>query len=366
MRNELIALLLVVMALLGVGVITVYSVNAVRPGGEEIFVRHCIHLALGLACMVVATRMDYHVYSGKYVFRGIALITLALLVFVLVSGEEVRGAKRWIRLAGFQFQPSELAKLAVVMFLALKLTENQAQVKSFFRGFLPPLAIAMGFAALIAMEPDLGVPIVIVATAFIMMFVAGVRLRYLVASVAPVLAGVGVLVVAYPYRLRRLVAWLDPWEFAKTTGFHLIQSLAAFGRGSITGVGPGAGEQKLFYLPDAHTDFIFAAWGEEMGLVGTLFVVLLFAALVVLGIRIAAFAPDLFGSLLATGIVSLITCQAMFNIAVAIGLLPTKGLPLPFVSCGGTSTLAFLTLAGILVNIGRQAEAPERRLMPAY
>ena len=366
MEREATVMLIAVLALLAMGVLTVYSVSAVKPGGADMFRHHVAYVCLGLGTMAIASRFNYHWFQKRYVFRSMMVVTFVLLAAVLIWGDPVRGARRWIRIAGFQFQPSELAKVAVAVFLALKLSVNQKSIKTFWRGFVPPLLAALIFAALILAEPDLGVPIVILATTFTMMFVAGVRLRYMAASAAPVLGGILFLVVAYPYRIERVVAWLDPWAYSKTKGFHLIQSLAAFARGSLWGVGPGAGEQKLQYLPDAHTDFIYAVIGEEMGLAGTLGTMALFFVLMLMAMRVAKCAPDLFGSLLAVGIVGLITFQALFNVAVTTGLLPTKGLPLPFISCGGTAIVVFLSLVGILLNIASQAEEPERQLVPAF
>lgn len=366
MKREMTLVLVVVMMLLGVGILTVYSVSAVQPGGMRIFRTHLAAVLIGLAGMYLTAHLDYHFFRNQKIFHLVAVITLALLVYVLLFGSEIRGARRWIHLLTFQFQPSELAKFTVVVFLAIKLAENQEHIHTFWRGFLPPLLIACTFAGLIVLEPDLGVPAVIVMTAYIMMFVAGVRLRYLLASAAPVLAGGAGLIAMYPHRVARIVAFIDPFRYRETIGFHLIQSLAAYARGAIWGVGPGAGQQKLFYLPDAHTDFIFAAYAEEMGLVGTLSVLTMFFVLMMVSVHIARCARDLFGSLLATGIISLITLQALFNMAVTMGLVPTKGLPLPFVSYGGTASMVFLTMVGILLNIGKQAEEPHGHLMPAY
>ena len=366
MRREIIQLLMIVAALLCIGSLMVFSVGSVRPGGDSLFKHHVAAVLIGAFCMFVASHMDYHFYKGHQFFRTFALVTLTLLVYVLVLGEEVRGARRWVRILTFQFQPSELAKVAVIMILALKMSENREHIRSFFRGFVPSVAIACFFAGLIVLEPDLGVPLVIMATAFAMMFVAGVRTRYLVGSIAPVGLAVAGLIKMYPYRVERFFAFLDPYKFRDGVGFHLIQSLAAFARGAVWGLGPGAGQQKLSYLPDAHTDFIFAVLGEELGLVGTLVVVVLFVLLLRSILRIAQRAPDRFGALLASGIAALIGFQAALNIAVTIGLLPTKGLPLPFVSYGGTATVVFMGLAGILVNIGLQAEQPAQKLAPMY
>lgn len=362
MKKEVTCILIVVTALVCAGAMTVYSVGSVKPGEETLFDRHLRSIIAGLILFLIAAKFDYHWYRGKLPLAALSVGVIVMLVAVLVFGHEIRGARRWI----LGFQPSEFAKLATVIFLALKLTENQAQIKTFWRGFVPPFAIAASFAGLIVLEPDLGIPAVIMGTAYLMMFVAGTRLRYLIGSLAPVIAGIAFLVIAYPYRIQRLVAFWDPWKYRLTAGFHLIQSLAAFARGSFTGLGPGAGEQKLLYLPDAHTDFIFAVWGEEMGLLGTLAVVVCFATLLIVAVRIASCAPDLFGSLLATGFASMIALQALTNIAVVTGLVPTKGLPLPFVSYGGTATLVFFAMVGILVNIGVQSEEPYQTPALAY
>jgi cell division protein FtsW len=365
MRRDTVLFIVIVLALSCIGSMTVYSVSAVRPGMEGAFKHHVGAIIIGLACMFVASHTDYRLYKKHEIFRALAVATLLLLVFVLVFGEEVRGARRWIRILTFQFQPSEIAKVAVIIFLALKMSENQDHIKSLFRGFIPSISIALLFAGMIVLEPDLGVPVVIVATAYVMMFIAGVRVHYLIGSLVPVVSAVVGLILMYPYRIERMIAFTNPYKHRDSIGYHLIQSLAAFARGAIWGLGPGAGQQKLNYLPDAHTDFIFAVWGEEMGLVGTLLVVGLFVLLVRACLRIAQNAPDLFGSLLATGIAALIAFQAALNIAVTIGLVPTKGLPLPFVSYGGTATVVFLGLAGIMVNIGSKSE-PQRQLLPVY
>jgi len=366
MRPEATVVLVVVTALVLIGVLAVYSVSAVKKDDAGIFQRHLTWLCLGLVCMLTAMHVDYHRFQGRLFVGALVVGTMLLLLYVLFFGQEIRGARRWIQVGFFQFQPSELAKIAAMVFLAVKLVENQGDIKSFARGFTPPFGIAISFAALIVLQPDLGIPVIIVAMAFVMMLVAGTRLRYLAASTIPVLAAVSFLIVAYPYRWKRIIAFLDPWKDPEGAGYHLIQSLAAFARGGLWGIGPGGGTQKLQYLPDAHTDFIFAVWAEETGLIGTLLAGSLFAILLLMAVRIAMCARDLFGSLLATGIVSLICLQALLNMAVTTGWLPTKGLPLPFISYGGTATLVFFTLIGILLNIGLQAEEPQSVHALAY
>jgi len=364
MKRETTILLLIVMTLIFIGLISIYSVAAVKPAGMALFKRQLMCLLIGIALMLyLATHFDYHRFGFPWVFRAIAFLSLFLLVLVLVPGVgvEVNGAQRWMRIFGFQFQPSELAKAALIILLAQKLSENRDRIHQLWRGFVPPMFIAGSFAALILLERDLGIPVVIMLFSSLMVFAAGARWFYLAGSVAPVFVGLVALIKLNPYRGQRLIAFADPFLHRNEGGFHLIQSLAAFARGSILGVGPGAGEQKLFYLPAAHNDFIFAVWGEEMGLVGTVLILLLFCAFMVIGVRIARCAPDMFGSLLATGIVALITLQATLNMGVTIGLLPTKGLTLPYISYGGTAQIVFLALTGILINVGVQAEAPEER-----
>jgi cell division protein FtsW len=362
MKRETTLLALLVLGLVCIGLIVVYSVCAVKDSGMGQFKRQAVCLAIGVALMLyLATHFDYHRFSAPFYFRTIVLVSLGLLVLVLVPGigVEVNGAQRWIRILGFQFQPSEVAKLALIVLLAHKLAENQKSIQKFWRGFLPPAAIAGAFTLLILLEKDLGVPVVVMTVSLLMIYVAGARWFYIAASLVPGSIVVYHLIRSNDYRWIRFISFLWPFDYRDAGGFHLIQSLAAFARGSLLGVGPGAGEQKLSYLPAAPTDFIFAVWGEEMGLRGTVLLVLLFAGFLYLGIRIAQHAPDMFGSLLALGITALVTLQAAFNMAVTIGLVPTKGLTLPFISYGGTAQIIFLTLAGILLNVGLQAREPE-------
>ncbi len=361
MRRETTAILLIVLTLLCVGLITIYSVAAVKLNGIGLFDRQFFCVLAGLAAMFfLATFFDYHKFSESLYFRGIVGAALILLVAVLIPGVgvEVNGATRWIRLPIIhQFQPSEIAKFALILLLARKLTDNRDQITKFWRGFLPASAITGAFVLLVLMERDLGIPAVMGCVAFVMIYLGGARWFYVFGSGLLGSAAVFTLIKASQYRWQRFITFLDPFAHRNDGGFHLIQSLAAFAHGSFGGVGPGAGEQKLFYLPAAHTDFIFAVWGEEMGLRGTTIIVALFVAFLFLGMRIAKYAPDMFGSLLAAGITLIISLQAAFNMGVTIGLLPTKGLTLPFVSYGGTAQIVFLAMAGILMNIGLQASA---------
>lgn len=360
MRRESIWLLTIIMSLTMIGTFTIYSALAVDPYGDAKFKMHLLYFATGLVLMAIAAQVDYHVLRNAILFRLIVCVSITLLILVLVPGigVERNGAQRWIEFGGFQFQPSEAAKFALIVLLAVKLTDNQEHISRFGQGFLPALIIMITFAALVVLENDLGTPAVLCATAYFMFFVAGIRLIYLLLSLAPAGGVVYVLIASSEYRAGKLLAFLDPWAHDKY-GYQLIQSMTAFVKGDISGAGAGAGEQKLRYLPEPDTDFILAVWAEEMGLIGTLLIVALFLALMYTAIRVANNARDIFGSLLATGIIGLISFQAAFNMAMAIGLLPTKGLPLPFISRGGTALLVLMTMAGILINIGLQAEAPK-------
>lgn len=348
----------------------VYSASAAYDLAESRLMRHLVFVAIGLVAMVLGAQFDYHYFQGAFVFRFLALLSITLLVAVLIPGIGVvrSGAQRWIEVGNIGFQPSEIAKFALLVLLAVKLSQNQDELKSFKRGFVPYVAIILTFATLIFLERDLGTPVVLSVSAFLVLLIAGAPWYYLIPSIAPGVAAVYFFSVTSDYRYRRLTAFLDPWSHSQEEGYQLIQSMTAFVNGSIWGVGPGASQQKLYYLPEAHTDFVFAIWGEEAGMVGALLLVALFALLVYLAMRIALNSDTLFGTLLASGIVSLIGFQAAFNMAVATGLLPTKGLPLPFISMGGTSLIVFMGLMGIVINIGLQARPPVRaaQIAPAH
>ena len=366
MRRESTLLLTIVLALAMIGVIMVYSASAAYGSSEERLMRHLLYLSMGIGVFFLAIHFDYRKLAQPFLFRFLVVLSLTLLVAVLIPGIGLArgGAQRWIEIGSFSFQPSELAKFSLLLLLAVKLSENREQLKSFTRGYLPYVLIILTFAGLILAERDLGTPVVLCAAAFFVLLIAGAPLRFLVPSILPAVLAVYLLSITSDYRYRRLTAFLDPWSHSDTEGYQLIQSMNAFVKGSIWGLGPGGGEQKLFYLPAAHTDFIFAVWGEETGLVGSLFLIGLFMLLLILSLRIALHAPDLFGTLLASGIASLIVFQTAFNMAVATGLLPTKGLPLPFISHGGTSLIVFLGLMGIVINIGTQATAPSPKVRP--
>lgn len=365
MRKESIAILGIVLALVLIGFYSVYSAGAAQPYGDARLLRQCFYLVAGLSALFLASHFDYHYLQSRLLFRLIVCVTLALLVAVLVPGigVEINGARRWIELGSFRFQPSELAKFALILLLAVKLSANQEAIAQFTKGYMPSLLIMVVFAALVVLENDLGTPIILCVTAFIMFFIAGIRWYYLVPSLVPGVGALWLLILIKPHRRERLVAFMDPWGNADASSYQLIQSMTAYVKGSLWGVGAGAGEQKLHYLPESDTDFILTVWAEEMGLAGTLVVVVLFVSLLMVSVRIATHARDLFGTLLVSGIAGLIVFQAAFNISVTIGLLPTKGLPLPFISRGGTSLIVLMGMVGILINVGLQAEPPRLKVV---
>jgi cell division protein FtsW len=358
-----------VLALAALGVVMVYSASAINPRFDSYVYRQIFFVVAGLGAFLFASRFDYHHFTDKGILRALVLGTLALLVLVLVPGvgKEVDGGQRWINLGFVRFQPSEIAKFTLILLLAVQLTRNRAHAHKFWRGFLPPMLITAVFAGLVVAERDLGVPMMMVGVTFIMLVAAGARWRYILLGLVPAGAAATALIVMFPHRVIRFIAFIDPWSYRQSWGWQLIQSYSAFARGGVAGVGPGAGEQKLGYLPAPHTDFIFAVVGEELGLLGTLSVVLLFVAFLYGGTRIAMNAQDQFGSLLAIGIVGIIVLQACFIMAVNTGLLPTKGIPLPFISYGGTSLTVLLGMVGVLVNIGAQGyeTVPRRKPVPA-
>jgi cell division protein FtsW len=287
-------------------------------------------------------------------------ISLTLLVLVLIIGAERNNSQRWIILPIIgTIQPSEIAKFAIIILLAVKLAENQHDIKDFKRGFLPPVLLIMLFSGLVVLERDLSTPAVIACAGMLMVAIAGARLRHLALSILGGGGAFALLCWMSPERIRRLMAFRDPWEYRFDEGMQLVQSLSGFARGRLWGEGVGAGEQKLFYLHAANNDFIFSVWGEEMGLVGTLALVALFMFFLVVGTRVALCAPDILGCLLATGMVIMITMQASINMGVTTGLLPTTGLPLPFISAGGSALIVNLAMVGVLLNVAQQASEPE-------
>jgi cell division protein FtsW len=354
------AILLLAVVLSCLGVVMVYSASAVmameRFHDSFFFLkRQGIYVAVGFLAMAAAMYVDYR--SLRRLAMPLLLASLGMLALLLIPGlgHSANGAVRWFRVAGISIQPSELAKIALVIYLAHSLAKKQDRVKSFKKGFLPYVLVLGALLILILREPDLGSAVVIGAVGVAMMFMAGVKTRYLfamAASVAPVLY---LAIVKVPYRRERLLAFLNPWENPDKSGYQIIQSQIAFDGGGLWGQGLGQGLQKLFYLPEAHTDFIFSVLGEELGFIGVLVVAGMFLLLVVLGLRVALAAGDEFGRNLAFGLTVLLGMEAFLNIAVVLGMLPPKGMALPFVSYGGSSLVCCLLSVGLLLNVSRNA-----------
>jgi cell division protein FtsW len=344
-----------VLTLTAIGLIMIFSASptmAMKLGDSYFYLkRHIFYLLLGFAALYFGVRVDLEILK-KWSAPILALSVLVLLlVYIPGVGRRVSGALRWIDLLFFSFQPSELIKFTMVLFLAKMLSASGENIKNFFGGLLPPLALVGVVCAIIVGQPDLGTALAIAGTSFIMLFSAGASLFHLSLLGVLGIAGVIGLSINTEYRMNRLIAFLNPWKDPQGTGFHIVQSLLAIGSGGFFGQGLGASRQKFFYLPQQFTDFIFAILCEELGFVGGAGVVALFILFAVRGIRIALTAGDNFSSLLATGLVSWITLQAIINIMVVVGLLPTTGIPLPFISYGGTATIMSLFSVGILLNI---------------
>jgi len=356
-----------VLGLVGLGIVMVYSAGGVRAAdvyGQEHFYlsRQAAFACVGLLAMAIAARIPYQFYRRwTYPILGTVMVML-VLVFIPGVGSTMGGATRWINLHFIYLQPSELAKFALVLYLAYSLAKKQEHIDTFSVGILPHLIVAGLALALILLEPDFGTTAVLASILFAMMFIAGTRILHLSAIFTVALPLAFVVLIGAEYRRRRLLAFLDPWADQADTGFHIIQSWLAFHRGGAFGVGLGAGTQKLFYLPAAHTDFIFSVVGEELGLVGVTLTLAAFAVFIWRGTTLSRRAPDLFGQLLGTGITFIIGLQAVINMMVVTGLLPTKGLTLPFVSYGGSSLVAYLFMVGVLLNISSQALVGNRRV----
>lgn len=349
-------LIITTLLLLAAGFIMIYSTTYImalkRYGNEYLFVkRHLISGLIAFAGFYAAMRIPYHTYK-KFVYP-LLIVSVILLILVLIPGigYTAGGARRWLKIGSFTFQPSELAKLSVIIYLAYSLSKKYEKIKSFEIGFLPHIIIAGSILLLIYFENDFGGTVSLGALVIIMMAAAGVRLRYIFALSLPIVLLIYYIIMKKGYILSRIMVFLDPWKDPQKTGWQIIQSFLAFGVGGIWGVGLGEGKQKLFYLPEAHTDFIFSVIGEELGLIGVGIIISLYLLFLVSGIRISLTASDLYGTYLALGITLLVSLQAVVNMAVVTGLLPTKGLALPFISYGGSSLLINMIGVGILLNI---------------
>ena len=361
MRKTRISLFVITVLLISIGIVMIYSSSAVyayeRFGESFYFLeRHLLYLTIGFFATLAVMGVDYRTIR-KY-NKLILLVSLVLLVLVLIPAlsREAGGARRWLRFWKFGFQPSEAVKLALVFYMADILSRRQSQIKSFFHGFLPPVVLLGGVVGLILLQPDLGTALLIAAIGVVMFFASGIKLSHIFGTFLVSLPILYCLIFNIAYRKNRILTFLNPWSDPRGSGFQMVQSYLALGCGGLLGVGLGHSEQKLFYLPASHTDFIFSIIGEELGLFGTASVVILFGLFVWQGMKISVHASEVFGQLLAIGIVSLVGLEAIINIGVSTGFLPTKGLPLPFISYGGTSLVFKMMSVGLLLNVGKDIQ----------
>jgi len=361
-REEKVLLILALLLVL-VGVMMIYSASSVialKKYGEGgyFLTRQLIWASAGMALLFLVSRIPYRIWQ-KWVIP-LTLFSLILLGIVLVPGlgQEINGARRWLRIGPVSFQPSEFAKLGLLIYLAHYLTKGSGKMNQFVHGLLPVLVVTGLGVVLIVLEPDLGTAVTLGLVILLLLFVGGARashLSILGLCLVPVLA---FLIMGTEYRRQRWLTFLDPWQDPSDTGFQIIQSFLAFGSGGGLGMGLGEGRQKLFFLPYPHTDFIFSVIGEELGMLGTFLILFCFMMLVWRGLRLASQVVDPFGQFLAVGITLMIGVAALINLGVVTGLLPTKGLPLPFVSYGGSSLVANLIGVGLLISISRHREIP--------
>jgi cell division protein FtsW len=341
------------------GVVMVYSASAVmaeRENGSQFYyvLKQGVWVAIGFIVMLLAMQFNYQQLKRRRIVFGLLFVTTIALMSVFGFGS-VNGAHRWIKFPGFSIQPSELSKLALIIFLAYFLEKRAGEERDFWRTFVPCGVVTAWLAALIVIEPDFGTALMLVLIFTVVIYTSGAKLLHLGLAAAPALVAAIGLLIFVPWRLKRLVTFLDPWADPQGGGFQVVQSLIAIGSGGTNGLGFAQGKQKMLFLPFAHSDFIFSVVGEELGLVGTLAVVAVFALFLWRGIRTALLAPDRFGMLLSLGIVTSIVTQALFNISVVLSLVPTKGIPLPFISYGGSSLVPTLAAVGVLLNVSQHA-----------
>jgi cell division protein FtsW len=360
-------LILIPLALVIIGMFMVYSASCIYAeqrfmDGAYFLKKQAVYAIFGIIGMFFIMRVPY-LYYRRFAYP-LWLISIVLLIGVLIPGigTKVGGASRWLRLGLFSFQPSEFAKLAVIILLSYSLAKKEQHIRQFSIGLLPHLIFVLPIAGLVFLQPDFGTAVMFMLLLFAFVFVAGVPKRYLfvLCSIGAV-AALPLLIYKGGYRVGRLFAFLDPWGNYKGAGFQLVQSFLAFGSGGLWGTGLGNGTQKLLYLPEPHTDFILSVIGEEFGFVGVMVIVILFAAILFCGLQIALNACDLFGTYLALGIIFLIGLQAIINMSVVMGLMPTKGTTLPFMSYGGTALVINLISMGILVGISDQSNCRARQ-----
>ena len=350
-------LLFAVLFLVGIGIVMVYSASsalALKQYGSDFHFlkKQALFSLLGIMALVVCRHIPFRIY--RVLTYPLLIIGLLLITAVQFSGLgiEAGGSSRWLRLGPLTFQPVEVARLALIVFMAYSLEKKRDVLDQFSLGFMPHVMVLALFTIALMLQPDFGSVVIFSTLVWIMMFMGGVPIRHLLSAFILTAPLAYYLMVSETYRIKRLISFLDPWQYPAGEGYQIIHSLMAFGTGGLWGTGIGKGYQKLFYLPEPHTDFIFAVIGEELGFWGVVFILALYGVVLWRGIRIACRCDDHFGMLLAAGITSAIGLQVSINTGVSLGLLPTKGLTLPFLSYGGTSLLLNMACVGILMNIG--------------
>ncbi len=358
------AILLLAVALTCFGVVMVYSSSSIMADrryadGFFFLKRQGVFALIGLAAMAVIMRIDYH-HLRRFAVPFL-LLCVGLLVAVLIPGigTHAGGAARWLRFGMISVQPAELAKIALVMYMAHSLAKKQEKVRNLAVGFIPYMVVLAVLLFLLLLQPDLGSALTLGAVAMVMLLVAGTRLSYLFSLVILAAPFLYFAVMNVDYRRQRIMSFLDPWADPTNSGFQIIQSWIAFGSGGIFGNGLGEGKQKLFFLPEAHTDFIFSVVGEELSFAGVAVVATMFLLLILRGMRASLMAPDDFGRYLAFGLTLLLGLEAFVNMAVVMGMVPTKGLALPFLSYGGTNLVTTLMAVGLLLNVSSHAVQPK-------
>jgi cell division protein FtsW len=345
-----------VLFLVGIGMVMVYSASsalALKKFGSSYFFlkKQALFALIGLIALVTTRHLPYRLWQ-KLAYPAVG-VAFSLLVAILVGwGHTAGGATRWLRLAGFTFQPAELARIALIIYLAYSMSKKDDRLSDFAIGFVPHIIVLAMLLVPMLLQPDFGSVVILTLLTGIMMFAGGVPLRHLLLSCLMLLPAGGFALVSAEYRIRRLMSFLNPWDYPTAEGYQTIHSLMAFGSGGIWGTGIGKSLQKLFYLPEPHTDFIFSVIGEEFGLMGVTLTVGLYSLIIWRGIAIARQTQDPFGALLCFGLTAALALQVCINMGVTLGLLPTKGLTLPFLSYGGTSLVLNMAAIGIIMNIG--------------
>ncbi|MFC1554774.1 putative lipid II flippase FtsW [candidate division KSB1 bacterium] len=350
-------LLAAILTLVAVGIVMVFSASTFKAEKDygdtyHILKKHLIRVAIGLVLMVILSRINYN-YFRKFAKTGLFLAAGLIMYMFFSNAVAVKGSVRWLELGGFSFQPSEFAKIAIVFYMADAIIRKQDKFDSLVEGFLPLLLILGSMCLLILIEPDFSSAVIIGFIVFIMFYLGKVRIRHLAGTIITIIPIMALAVSSSPYRMRRFTGFLDPSADTLGINYQINQSLISLGSGGFTGVGIGQSKEKLLYLPEPFTDFIFSILGEELGFLGAIFVMIMFFIILWRGLNISAKISDPYGSILAAGITLNIVVTAMINIGVVCGLLPTTGLPLPFISYGGSSLLFTLASCGVLLNIGR-------------